>query len=166
MMSVEMVARTIQLILAPVVMVSGCALIANGLLTRYGAINERLRLLARENVTLLGQIESLGPVERERLLELTTLRPEISSRHAIAHLAVVAIYGAMLLFIACMFVIAGASVVMDNWLAGLALGVFLAATAVLFAGVSLAALEVHRAHWSTQFEADRVESFSIDLRLE
>ncbi len=37
-MDTQMIGQIIQLIVAPVVMISSCALILNGLLTRYGAL--------------------------------------------------------------------------------------------------------------------------------
>jgi hypothetical protein len=47
-MSAEMVARTIQLIIAPVVMVTTCSILLGGLLSHYAALNDRLRGMARE----------------------------------------------------------------------------------------------------------------------
>ena len=38
-MTVEMTAQIIQLILAPVVMITSCALVLGGLLGRYAAVN-------------------------------------------------------------------------------------------------------------------------------
>jgi uncharacterized membrane protein YphA (DoxX/SURF4 family) len=52
-MNAEMPPRTIQLILAPVVMVTACAILLAGLLSRFAALNDRLRLLARERLDLL-----------------------------------------------------------------------------------------------------------------
>ena len=52
-MSAENVTRTIQLILAPVVMITACALLLNGLLSRYDALNARLRIMGRERLDLL-----------------------------------------------------------------------------------------------------------------
>ena len=51
MMNVENVAHTIQLILAPVVMVAARGLILSSLVVCYGAIAEHLQSLTREPTT-------------------------------------------------------------------------------------------------------------------
>ena len=52
-MSAETVTGTIQLILAPVVMVSACAIFVSGLLTHYEAINGRMRRMVSERREIL-----------------------------------------------------------------------------------------------------------------
>ena len=49
-MNAEMVARIIQLILAPVVMISACAILESGLLGHYASINARLRNMTHERL--------------------------------------------------------------------------------------------------------------------
>ena len=49
-MSAEVVARIIQLMLAPVAMVTACPMLANGILTRYSAGHDRGRGLTRERL--------------------------------------------------------------------------------------------------------------------
>jgi hypothetical protein len=57
-----MVAQTIQFIIAPVVMVSTCAIVLGSLLGRYAFLNERLRTLAQEHWNL--QQDGGNPAER------------------------------------------------------------------------------------------------------
>src|ERR1041385_1344158 len=57
-MDLEMVARTIQLIIAPAVMITSCCIFTNGLLAHYAAIGERLRITVRERVDLLKETEA------------------------------------------------------------------------------------------------------------
>jgi len=45
-MELAAITATIQLIIAPVVIVTACALLVNGLLTRYTLLIDRLRALA------------------------------------------------------------------------------------------------------------------------
>jgi hypothetical protein len=52
-MTTEMIVRTISLILAPVVMITSCVLLLNGLLTRYEVISTRMRAMHRERLELL-----------------------------------------------------------------------------------------------------------------
>src|SRR5258708_9185573 len=113
MMSVETVARTIQLILAPVVMVSACAILLGRLQTRYGAINDRLRTIARERLELL-QSDRSSTRERladERLTQLDTQIPLLLAHHKLAHHAVLTVYCAVVVFVLDMFVIALGAVV-------------------------------------------------------
>ena len=47
-MDLEMVARTIQFIIAPAVMITSCCIPGTGLLGHYSSIGERLRVTVRE----------------------------------------------------------------------------------------------------------------------
>src|SRR5713101_1638720 len=51
-MNIDTTIRTISLIVAPVVMVSSCALFLNGLLQRYHAISSTMRMMHRERLDL------------------------------------------------------------------------------------------------------------------
>ena len=59
-MTAETIARTIQLIVAPVVMVTAGAILSGGLLSHAGAINDRLRTLAHERLDV-ERIAGLNP---------------------------------------------------------------------------------------------------------
>lgn len=48
MMNAEMIARSIQIILAPVVMITACSIFLSVLHAWYQTINDRLRSMARE----------------------------------------------------------------------------------------------------------------------
>lgn len=162
-MTADMVARTIQLILAPVVMVSACGLVLTGLLARYAAVNDRLRALARERLELWRGMTASGDAaepssglaaERRALIDGQT--PGLLRHHRLLHDAVLAVYTAVLVFVACMFVIALAALTERDWLASAALVLFLAGTATLLGGVLLTAVEVRTSHEAVQFEARRV----------
>ena len=47
------IVETIQLILAPVVMITACALLLNSLGARYSGLSNRLQTLAKDRLTLL-----------------------------------------------------------------------------------------------------------------
>jgi hypothetical protein len=162
-MTADMVARTIQLILAPVVMISACGLVLTGLLARYAAVNDRLRALARERLELwpgmAASDDALEPAaglaaERRALIDGQT--PGLLRHHRLLHDAVLAVYTAVLVFVACMFVIALAALTERDWLASAALVLFLGGTAILLAGVLLTAVEVRTSHEAVQFEVRRV----------
>src|SRR4030088_1604626 len=49
-MSADEIAHIIQSVLAPVVMITACAITVGGLMTHYGAVNDRLRTLMHERL--------------------------------------------------------------------------------------------------------------------
>lgn len=164
-MSPETVARTIQLIIAPVVMVTACALLVGGILSRYATVNDRLRLLAHERLELLramgGEITiraSTGGFTVERLQEIDTQLPDLLRRHKLLHDAALTVYGAILVYMTCMFVIALAVVTGSAQIATGVLLLFLAGTGVLFMGVVLTAMEVRTSERAIRYEVQRVSN--------
>lgn len=116
-------------------MVTGCAILLGGLLSRYAAINDRLRLLAHERLDLL-RIANSDPgmtqtLLAERLEEIDRQVPDLLSRHKQERDAVLSAYCAAIAFIVTMFVIALAALVESDIVATVALGLFLFGTAVL-----------------------------------
>jgi len=150
----ETVAQTIQLILAPVVMVSACAILLTGLLSRYAAINDRMRLLARERFDLLlGQAdEATQRLIAERIKQIDTQIPILLHHHRLTHDAVLAAYSAVALYIADMFVIALGAVMYADWIAALVLVLFLGGTGMLLAGILITAREIRTSHQAVQYE--------------
>ncbi len=149
-----MVGQIIQLILAPVVMITSCSLVLNGLLSRYAAINDRLRLMVRERLDLLrAPADSL---EAERLNEIDQQIPDLLRRHRQTHDAVLLIYFAVLLFVASMFVIALLVISGTAWIGTIVLVLFLGAILALMGGVALAVVEIYGSNRALHFEVERV----------
>jgi Protein of unknown function (DUF2721) len=167
-MNAEMVAGTIQLIIAPVVMVTACALILNGILARYAGVNDRLRALSRERFDLvrMGRAEGLADEEffAERLEEIDEQVPQLVRHHKLLHDGLLAVYAAVLVYVADMFIIAVAVASDSSPLAVIALLVFLGGTAVLLVGILLTALEVRTSHQAVQVEAARVRALMRQSR--
>src|SRR3990172_2373944 len=72
-MDLEMVARAIQLIIAPAVLLTACCIFTNGLLVLYATIGERLRVTVRERGDLLRETEASGGgslIAQERLEDI------------------------------------------------------------------------------------------------
>jgi hypothetical protein len=157
MMNVETVAHTIQLILAPVVMVTACGLMLNSLVVRYGAIAEHVRALSHERLDVLRRM-SESTLDRERLAEIDAQVPELLRRHKHLHDALLLVYAAVLAFIGNMVVIAIASATHSDVLANIVLGVFLIGVALLFVAVIFVMVEVRNSHHISNFEAQRVAS--------
>ncbi len=145
-MNVEMVVRNVQIILAPVVLMTVCAILVQGLLGRYASISDRLRALARERLDLLGGEAGRAPLRTERLRLVDAQLPRLLHHHRRIHDALLAFYVAEGIFIASMFVIAAAAFTVSTDLATDALGVFLLGAGVVLVGVLLTALEVRASH--------------------
>ena len=163
-MTIEAITRTIQLILAPVVMVTACAILVSGVLSHYAAVNDRLRAYTRERLELLrGPDGSLSlafahgsAYGAERLKELDRQTPELARRLQLIHNALLAVYSAILTFVLSMFVIAVAALGGGGVWAGAALFIFLLGTAVMLLGVLLVALEIRKSNDAIQYETQRV----------
>lgn len=158
------VTRWIQLIVAPVVLVTACAILLRGLLGHYAAVNDRLRLLARERLDVLrdqahpvcGDDKAGQPYLRERLAEIDQQVPELLSRHLLIRDAILTIYISILMFLATMFAIAVAVATNARLAATITLLLFLIGTAFLFIGIGLVAWEIRISHRAMHHEVHRV----------
>lgn len=157
-------ARIIQIILAPVVMITSCAIIVGGVLTQYSAINDRLRALARERLDLLTTSDgslSLSqtlahPAHAERLSEIDVQIPLLIRRHGLVRNAALALYSAITILVVSMFTIALAILQSVAALRDVALVIFLLGTACALVGVALMAYEVRISHDAIHYEFQRV----------
>jgi hypothetical protein len=157
-------ARTIQFILAPVVMIGSCAVLLNGLLARYAAVNDRLRTMDHERFDLLVRSVTLTnsaalpekALVDERLDEIDTQLPILLRRHQILRDGLLALYGAILVFVAAMFAIA--TVVLANLptVTYGALALFLLGNALLLVSVLLIVIEVRISHRALRYEVSRL----------
>jgi uncharacterized protein DUF2721 len=162
-MTSETVARTIQTILAPVVMVTTCSIMLGGLLSHYAAINDRLRTMAHERLELLRAIgwktapsADVDAFTSERMSEIDAQMPELLRRHKLVRDAVLMVYSAILIFVANMFVIALAAALNSEAISTAALVIFLFGTAILFVGVLFTIVEIRQSHRAIAYEARRV----------
>ncbi len=119
-MDLEMVARTIQLIIAPAVMITSCCIFTNGLLAHYASIGERLRVTVRERVDLLkeaevnsrhspateGNVEGSGLIVQERLEDIDFQIPNLLRHHLFVRTSLAGTFIAIVVYILDMFVIA------------------------------------------------------------
>ncbi len=144
-----MVARTIQLILAPVVVVTACAIAVGGFRGHYAVISERVWGLTRERLELL-RGDTLRPSAPDhtqaRLADIDARLPPLLRRLRLMHDAVLFTYSGMAVLIVNMFVIALAVETRSSLAATLALGSFLLGVTGLLVGVILAILEVRASH--------------------
>ena len=156
-MSAETITRTIQLILAPVVLVSACSIFVGGLLSHYDAINGRMRTMARERLEILrGSGADTDRFLGERLAELDVQLPQLLRRHALVHHALLAAYISILILVASMCAIAYSAVTASEWLVALILAMFVAGIVSILLSVVLTAVEVRMSQQAVRFEVQRV----------
>jgi len=156
-MSIDTIIRTISLILAPVVMISSCAIFLNVLFGHYQTISARLRGMHRERLELL-QTDMSTTAERtisiiaQRLLEIDTQLPHMLRRHKLIRNAVVAIDVAVSIFITSMFIIALATMTNSPLAAVIAFIAFLLGTGALLVGVITTTIELYQSHREVSYE--------------
>jgi hypothetical protein len=161
-MNVETAAKTIQLILAPVVMVSACGILLTGMLSHYAAVNDRIRRLTGERLELsqLRPAEGHARLAHERVTEIDHQVPLLLRRHNLVHWAILLAETSVVILVVSMFVIAIAALSNSSATGTGALMVFLVATATLMASAVLMAVEVRSSHVSVSYEAMRVVGLS------
>ncbi len=162
-MSADEIAHIIQSILAPVVMVTACAITVGGLVTHYQAVSDRLRLMTRERLDLLREAHDADPIQHERLSEIDHQAPELVRRHQLVRDAILTIYGAMFMFVACMLAIAIATMSGSPVAAVAILILFLIGLLALLSGLIMSALEIRVSHLALDYEVQRVLNLPADL---
>ena len=166
-MSPEEIGRTIQLILAPVVMFSACSIFVGGVLSHYTSIGDRIRALTRERLDLLrtlrGQSSQPDGLLVERLAEIDGQLPEMLHRHRLVHHAVLAVYAAIGILVLTMCIIALTAAVTAAWVGPVVFGVFLVAVLTMLVGVALVTVEIRSSRRSLVFEAERVRRLSAGV---
>jgi Protein of unknown function (DUF2721) len=145
-MNADTIAKTIQTIIAPVVMISACSSFLNSHQSRYGAITHRLREMVHERLLLLSGSNELSLVELEQLQQIDKQLPGLIRHHKGIHESVMIIYCAVILFIICMLAIAFDSFFKLFWLSQTSLILFLLGTIMLLIGVGQAALAFRNTH--------------------
>lgn len=168
-MTLEQVTRAIQLIVAPVVMVSACAILVGGFLSRYAAINDRLRLMARERLDLLralneGARNIPGDLSAQRLHMIDVQVPILLRHHHTLQYAIFALYLAIVIFLADMITIAASALFNIDALAYAALFVFLGGVIAMLTSVVLAVREVRTSHTALYSEVMAVRDLPAPER--
>jgi len=148
----EAIIKTIDLIIAPVVMITACAIIVNGLIVRYAALAEKVRATHAEQMKLLEIDLQLSALKRHQLEELEELLPDLLDHHHQVHDALVAVYLAILIFLLDMIAIAVAVSTHQSWLSQVVVIIFLIGVAILFWSMVQIALELRSSHGLIQRE--------------
>lgn len=153
-MSATDIAQTIQLIIAPVVLITACMLFQNGILVRYASIGQRIRSLAHEQFELFRGKED--PLNLERLQAIDRQLPLLTRRHRLIQKAALLVYGAIAIFISTMFALALSVALNAGAVGTIALMLFLTGTGVLLVGIFLTALEIRISHLALCYEVHQI----------
>ncbi len=154
-MDVDFLGRTLQLILAPVVMVTACGIVLSGLLTRYTNLTSIVRSMAAERVDLLFGGDS-SPRVTERLKEIDLQLPFIKRHHRLAHRSLLCIYWAVTALIIDMLAIAVSAITNASWAVVTALLVLLGAVSLVLLGLFFTASDIVTSERALSEEVDRV----------
>lgn len=155
-MSAADIAQTIQLIIAPVVLITACMLFQNGILVRYASIGQRIRSLAHERFELLqlNKAENLFNVERIQAIDRQL--PLLIRRHRLIQKASLLAYSAIAIFILTMFAIA-LSVALNAGIVGtIALMLFLMGTGIWLIGIFFTAIEIRTSHHAICYDVQHL----------
>ncbi len=168
-MKIETTIHVISLILAPAVMISGCALIFNGLLQRYESIGGRLRLMHEELLDLLrkGGLPQLDcsassqSIDRIRQAEVEEQIPRLMRRYTLVRNALLLIEVAGITFVIDMFLIALVELITSfSLLVSIPLVVFLIGVTLLLLSFVYSIIEVYHSHQEVIYEASHGLHFS------
>lgn len=148
-MDPEMVARTIQLIIAPAVMITSCCIFTNGLLAHYASIGERLRVTVRERLDLLREADvnlRSGLIVQERLEDIDFQIPNLLRHHLFVRTSLAGTFIAIVVYILDMFVIAYSVLSNSTGFYGAILIVFLLGVAAQLIGVLYSVIDAFLSH--------------------
>jgi len=158
-MTIDTIIRTISLILAPVVMITSCAIFLNGLLSRYDSISARMRTVHHERLELLENLANKGSssghslgFSTQRIREIEVQHPSLLLRHKMIRYAVLVVDAAILILVISMFIIAASALSNSTLIAIIALFTFLIGTAALLAGVIITTLELSHSEHEVVYE--------------
>jgi Protein of unknown function (DUF2721) len=151
-MTHEAVVKIINLIIAPVVMLTTCGIMLNGLMVRYTWLSDRVRSVHQERLNWLDLDLHPHKSKGDRLHQLDHLLSDLLRHHHQVHDVLVLIYLAILVFMLDMLVIAFAIANNGQWLHQLVIVVFLVGISILLIGMMLIAYELRTSHHSIQLE--------------
>jgi hypothetical protein len=136
----------VQAMVAPVVLITAAAILSGGLLTMYGAVNDRMRAMDHERLEILTGADGallppaeVSPSGRERLTQVDTQLPKLLRRHRLLHNSILVIYAGVGVLVLSVIAI-GVAVTDSSGAAGTTgLALVLAGTVILLGGLLLAA---------------------------
>ena len=146
----------IEAMISPVVLITASAVVGSGLTTLFTGVNERLRSMTKERISLRAGEDD--PLARERIAEIDTQLGWLLQRHRLLSRAVQFTYAAPFVLVLSVIVIAIA-VGTQNEGVGIAADVLVVAGAVtLLVGLWYAARSSVNSERAIEYEVKRVRS--------
>jgi hypothetical protein len=147
------------------VLITTAAILSGALLTMYGSVNDRMRVMDHERLEILtgadGMLLSAGEVPpggRERLTQIDKQLPMLLRRHRLLHDAVLLIYAGVAVLVLSVISI-GIAVTASSGAAGtVALALVLAGSVVLLSGLLFAARSIVISADAIDYEVQRTLS--------
>lgn len=153
---------SIQSMIAPAVLMTTAAILAGGVQTMYSAVNDRMRDMTHEKLVRLTAADGglhdrreLGAASGFRVDEIDAQLPLLRARHRHLRAALQFFYGAVLLVVVTMILIAVAITLPATVAGTVALISILLATVALVFGLGAVALSVRQSVNAVEYEVDR-----------
>ena len=147
---------------APVVLITTGGILSSGLLSVYGVVGERMRALTRERLDIRtgqrGEIldtADVSAVGQERLVEIDQQLPLMMRRGDLLRNAVFLIYVGIVALVLSMFAISVAVTHDSEAWGWVALGLVLAGTVVMLAGIVVAGRSLIRSADAIRYAVER-----------
>jgi hypothetical protein len=148
------VTQTIQLILAPGVMINACGLLILGISNKFSAVLNRIRVLNEERRRLKtrSRESAFTPLEARRLESVGSQLAVLVQRASLVRNALLCYFGAVGIFVATSLLIGLGFVSAALQFRYFVLGLFLAGMVAFLAGVVLAALDTLKGFTTMRYE--------------
>jgi Protein of unknown function (DUF2721) len=152
--------NAISAMVAPVVLLTTGGLLTNGLLTVYSSVNDRMRDMTRERLEIRRgptgeRLAEIPFIDQERLAEIDAQLPMILRRHHLIRNAVLLIYmGIAVLGLSIIFIAVAVGEHNEDF-GRVALGLVLAGTVVMLAGLLMAGLSLARSADAITYAVER-----------
>jgi hypothetical protein len=168
--------NAISAMVAPVVLLTTGALLANGLLVVYSAVNDRMREMTRERQEIrrgADRTDGAGrqqvhATDQERLAEIQVQLPMMLRRHHLIRNAVLVIYaGIAVLGLSIIFIAVAVGLDSED-IGRAALGLVLAGTVVILTGLFLAGLSLARSADAVTYAVEQARRLGLagaDVRI-
>jgi hypothetical protein len=152
--------NAISAMVAPVVLLTTGGLLTNGILTLYSAVNDRMRDMTRERLEIRrgpgGELLSEVPaIDQERLDEIEVQLPMMLRRHHLIRSSVLLIYsGIGVLGLSIIFIAVAVGEDSEGF-GRAALGLVLAGTVIMLAGIVVAGMSLARSSDAIRYAVER-----------
>ena len=151
-MNANNVVQTIQLVIAPSVMISSCFMCQNVTLGRFLRVSDRLHSLVRERIDILDKYDLSDRAYSDALHLIDQELIQLSDRYYSLQKAIICLYVAIIFFLFTMLAIGLSMQFHPTFFSYLAIVLFLLGTSTLLIAVFIAVSEVSISHRTVRAE--------------